>query len=133
MEFIFRSLLVFTAVLTCVFWCAPYANIITPSLDQLLLLQQNGLGASLPNSVYAYWGSFVIWQTLILGLFFYSSIARVGFVVFYAINSVATLFYGMQVYLPYENFLLNLLGLADGAILAIMYLTSVNSKFIKIP
>ncbi|PCH59905.1 MAG: hypothetical protein COC05_05820 [Gammaproteobacteria bacterium] len=129
MDILFRSLLIFTAILTSVFFFLPYFDHMWLPYEQVLLLDRSGLGASIPNSNVIYWGTLIVWLLITFGLFFYYSLARVSFVVFYVIGFIATLFHGAIVLAPYESLISSLISLADGAILAIMYLTSIGDKF----
>ena len=129
MESIFRYLVVITASLSVLFWGMPYFDYMWFSNEQLNLLDQNGLGAVIRGSDFTYWATLLVWLLLSVGLFFYNSIARVGFIAFYALSLVLGLFYGVQVLTPYESTISSLIGLADGAIIAMAYLTSVGGKF----
>jgi hypothetical protein len=131
MESIFRYLVVATAALTVLFWAMPYFDYMWFSDEQLNLLDQNGLGAVILGNDFIYWGTLLIWLALSVGLFFYLRFARVGFIAFYVLSLGLGLFYGVQVLTPYESTISSLIGLADGAIIAIAYLTSVGGKFAK--
>jgi len=133
MEKLFRSLLLVNAVLTTIFFTIPYFDYMWLPYEQLLLLDQSGTGTIIPNSNIVYWGFLTIWLLLTFGLFFYNNLARIGFVVFYIISLLSTLFYGVEVLAPYESLLSSLIGLADGAILVLMYLTNVANKFNQTP
>lgn len=129
MEIIFRYLVVISASLTVLFWGMPYFDYMWFSDEQLNLLDQNGLGAVIPGGDFTYWGTLLVWLLLSVGLFFYNGIARVGFVAFYALSLVLGLLYGIQIHTPYESTISSLIGLADGAIIAMVYLTTIASKF----
>ncbi|MDO3387776.1 hypothetical protein QWI17_18175 [Gilvimarinus sp. SDUM040013] len=131
MESIFRGLVVFAAVLSLIFWSMPYFDYMWLSNEQLYLLDQDGFGAVIPTSHLTYWGTLVVWLVLLIGLFFFNRFARIGFVAFYFFSVVLGLCYGLRIHTAYEVTILNLMGLADGAIIAIAYLTSVGAKFEK--
>lgn len=66
---------------------------------------------------------------LSVGLLLFINIARTAFVVLYVVATISGLFYGIQVLSPIEAMLANLISVGDGAIIAIMYLTSVSEAF----
>lgn len=129
MEAIFRSLVVAMALLTVLFWSMPYVDYIWLSVEQLQLLEQGGLGSVIPGRELAYWGELAVWLGLSVGLFFYIKAARIGFLVFYCIVMARSFFDGVQILSPYEAAISSILGLADGAILALAYFTSIAAKF----
>jgi len=129
MESVFRYLVVIAAVLSTIFWAMPYFDYMWFSNEQLYLLDQNGLGATIPGSEVTYWGTLFVWLILSVGLFYFNRFARVSFIAFYALSLVLGLFYGVQVLTPYESTISTLIGLADGAIITMAYLTSISGKF----
>ena len=129
MESIFRYLVVISAALTILFWGMPYIDYMWFSIEQIHLLDQSGLGTVIPVSDVLYWGILFIWLVLSVGLFFYNPLARTGFIVFYILSFVFGLLGGIQVVTPYESAIASLIGLADGAIITLAYLTSVGAKF----
>ncbi len=130
MESIFRFLIITTVVLSIVVWSLPYFDHQWLSENQLLLASYSGYESLFPSvNYFTYWVPLVIWLILSVGLFYYNKFSRKAFVLFYIIETVLQLFYGMQVVTPYEAVLFTLIGLADGAIIAMMYLTSISEKF----
>tara|TARA_B110000967_G_scaffold200584_1_gene236610 strand:+ start:70 stop:435 length:366 start_codon:yes stop_codon:yes gene_type:complete len=116
-------------VLSIIFWSLPSIDFLWLTEDEMLLLDQGGLGANLPYSELWYCASLVIWLVLSVGLYFYNKLARVGFVLMYALSFVLVFFNGVQVLTPLEGALSTLIGLQDGAILAVAYLTGLGAKF----
>ncbi|WP_062817712.1 hypothetical protein [Alcanivorax sp. NBRC 102024] len=129
MESIFRFLVVLAALLSILFWGMPYIDYMWLSNEQLYLLDKNGLGGEISGNEIAYWGALTIWLALSVGLFFYNRFARLGFVAFYIFSLALNLFHGVQVLSPYESTISSLICLADGAIIATAYLTSIGGKF----
>jgi hypothetical protein len=72
---------------------------------------------------------FIAWLVLSVGLLLYIRIARTSFLVFIVAFGIANFFWGFKVFAPYEVAVGNFIGLFQGAILALAYLTSVSDKF----
>lgn len=66
-------------------------------------------------------------------MFFYNKVLRSAFGIFYVLSLALIPFYGIQILTPYEAIISNLIGLVDGAILAVAYLTLIGSKFDESP
>ncbi|OUR63843.1 hypothetical protein A9Q79_08800 [Methylophaga sp. 42_25_T18] len=131
MESIFRPLVLFSIILTIVFWLTPYFDYVWLSDVEIELLDQGGLGAVFESSDLDYWGTLFTWVLLSFGLYFYVRLAKPAFVAFYILNFVLTPFYGIQVLTGYEMLMSSLLGLIDGIILAMLFFTSVGARFAK--
>ena len=129
MESIFRVLVVGTAVLSVVFWCIPVFDYMWLTNEQMQILDLGGFGSYIPHNQIFYWGTLTIWLLLSIGLLFYVNIARFGFVIFMVIVHVLSFFYGISILSPLEAFIGSLITMADGAIITMMYLTSISGKF----
>jgi len=129
MESIFRILVVASALLSIVFWSVPYVDYLWLTVDQMHVLDLGGFGAIIPTYDITYWGSLIVWLLISVGLFFYVSIARTAFTVFMVINIVLGFFYGIAIMSPLEVFIGSIISMSDGAIITMMYLTSIGGKF----
>ncbi len=129
MESIFRILVVGGALLAVIFWSMPFIDYMWYSNEELQILDLGGFGSKLPESQIYYWGTLVLWLAISVGLFFYKKIARTAFVVCLIFFSVVGLFGGILILSPIEAALSQIITLSDGALLVIMYLTSMNAKF----
>ena len=129
MESIFRFLVVASALLSITFWSVPYIDFLWLSIEQMQILDLGGFGAIMPTFEITYWGTLVVWLVISGGLFFYIKAARPAFVVFMAINIVLGLFYGISILSPLEVFIGSVLAMVDGAIITMMFLTSISGKF----
>lgn len=129
MQLIFRSLVAVSMVVTMLFWSMPLIDYMWYSNDQLALLDQGGLGATLVPGEILYWSELGMWLLVSVGLLIFIPIARTAFVVLYLVSMPLTFFYGIQVLTPLEAFLSGTLGLLDGAIITIMFFTSVSERF----
>ena len=129
MESIFRVLVVGAAVLSIVFWCIPVFDYMWLTNEQLQILDLGGFGSYISDSRIFYWGTLTIWLLLSIGLLFYVNIARFAFVICMVIVHVLSFFYGISILSPLEAFIGSLITMADGAIITMMYLTSISGKF----
>ena len=131
MDSIFRSIVLFAAVITIVFWSVPYFDYVWLSEEQMVLLDQGGLGAYVEGSDLINWGALAIWLVISVGLFFFMPLAKPAFIAFYALSFITTPLYGIHVLTSYEMLMSNLLGLTDGIIVAMLLFTSVGTRFAK--
>jgi len=129
MESIFRILVAGGALLAIVFWSIPYFDYMWLSNEEMHILDLGGFGSKLPASDIYYWGTLILWLIISVGLFFYVNIARVAFVVCSVLFTVIGLFDGILILTAFEATLSTIITMSDGAIVAIMYLTSISAKF----
>lgn len=125
---IFRVIVVVSTLLFICLWAFPF---IAPSVlteEEMEILMFGGFGGFV-LSLFSFGILFTAWLVCSIGVFFFKPWARQGFL-FLAIFSVVTSpFLGFLVYSPWEVTLMQLVTLADGAILALMYLSSVAHEF----
>ena len=131
MESTFRFALITNILLSILFWCLPYIDYLWLTAEEMILLDQGGLGSVLPHSELWYWSSLIIWITTSIGMYFYNELARKIFVVMQLLTYTLSLFYGIQVLSVLESALSGLITLLDGAILTMAYLTALGGKFEK--
>jgi len=129
MESIFRFLVVASALLSMAFWSIPYIDYLWLTYEQMQILDLGGFGAIIPTYGITYWGTLVTWLAISAGLFFYVNAARTAFVVFMIINVALGLFYGISIMSPLEILIGSIIAMVDGAIITMMYLTSISGKF----
>jgi hypothetical protein len=93
--------------------------------------QLGGTDAWLPPEVayYAYLGLQPVWLLVTIGLCFFNRWARALFVGAYVFNGVLVLVSGVQVYLPWDYFLLTCTTLLDGAIMVLSFLPPLAGYF----
>jgi uncharacterized membrane protein len=96
-------------------------------------LSLNGLGSKLTLSDTGYWLQLAIWLAISAGLFFYVRLAKYAFVAFYIVQTILSFFWGMWVLTPYASVLISLTGLVDGAIIFMVFFSSVANRFSGIP
>ncbi len=125
----FRYLVSISATLYVVFWIFPYLDYKWLNEDELTILSANYYGSIIPLNDFVDWGLFVAWIILYIGLWFYIRAARIAFLIFAAITSVANFFWGFSVMTSYEFAIQNVLAMAEGAMLVMAYFTSVRSEF----
>ena len=131
MDSVFRAIVLFAAVITIIFWSVPYFDYVWLSEEQMVLLDQGGLGAYLDGGDLIYWGTLAVWLVISAGLFFFVQLAKPAFIAFYVLSFITTPLFGIHVLTSYEMLMSNLLGLTDGIIVAMLLFTSVGSRFAK--
>ena len=129
MEKLFRYLVVCTTLLYILYWCLPYFDYHWMSNEEIDLANYNTWGAILPNHLIIHWGIFISWVLVSIGLFFFIPIARILFVIMQVTTTVLSLFMGYLILPPFNAALAEVVVLLDGVILAMLYLTSVSTKF----
>jgi hypothetical protein len=133
MEKTFRYVVVLSMVLFVLYWILPFIDYLWLTEEQLEFARYDTWGASIPNHPLIYWGVFTIWLVISAGLFFFVPIARAAFVIMQVISFVATFFWGFLVVPPVSAAIGSMAGLIDGVIIAMLFLTSVASKFNNTP
>ena len=129
MNNIFR-LLVISAMLFYVLWfCAPYLDsyIKDPNVQDLLLW--HGYGAIIkPTDIEAYvW--LLVYGLLSIGLVYFKAWARTAFLVVTVLAVTLILASGMTIHTVYEQILLQIVTLLDGAIIAMAYFSKLKDEF----
>ena len=131
MKTIFRSIVTFSFLLYLIGMLLPYFDSILFTEDEIEMLSWSGYGSSLPYSqVYAIC-AFLITSMAWIGIFFFSSIARIVFILVVVKDFLLIPFSGLSVSLPLYNFIWGVVSILDGAIITMMYLTSVSQYFKK--
>jgi len=128
---LFRYIIVFSTTLVVIFWVLPFVDYLWLNEEQLEFARYDTWGSSLPSNAIIYWGLLSIWLLIALGLFLFVPIARTAFVVMQLITIFASFFWGFLVLPPVSVVISNMIGLSDGVILAMLFLTSISKKFEK--
>lgn len=129
MTTIFRALLIIsTAAFAFVYWM-PFFDSSFYSEEAHKLLSFDGLEARFePGAVFINL-VFILGVGLPALMYFFVSWARTAFLIMCVGYPLVNLFLGLRVMTPIEGLFAEWIALADGAILAIAYFTSVASRF----
>ncbi len=126
---VFRALLLFGVMLYG-------ALLLLPFFDEVLLKQEEknalsyvGVGAMLELSDPILWGIAAAWFVCMFGMWRFCEWGRAMFVVWVVATALLTLFSGVTVRTPTEEFLASVGNVVDGAILAISYHPQVQRRF----
>lgn len=130
LQLFFRCLVLVSTVLFIFFWMLPYLGL-NFTEDEKNILSWYGYGSYIPDSKVINWGLFSAWLVLSVGIFFYNRLARSCFLWLLIFTCISCLFWGFKIYTPLETMLSTLISIFDGAMLSLMYLTSLNEKFLK--
>lgn len=129
MSTIFRALVIINVLFTLAIWALPIFEHSWLSEGQMYALSLNGLESKLTLSDAGYWVQLVIWLAISAGLFFYVRLAKYAFVAFYVVQTILSFFWGMWVLTPYASVLISLIGLIDGALIFMLFFSSVANRF----
>lgn len=131
MRELFRWIVVVSTGLFVLVWLLPFFDYRWLNQDELDVLSCAGQGSVLPSNVFIYWGLFVLWLIVSIGLWFFVAAARTAFLSLLIITSIASFFWGPSIRTPLETGIGNIVMMSDGAILVMAYFTSISSEFKK--
>lgn len=129
MNTIFRGLVLVSTVLFAVGWFLPYFDTGSYSLEWQALLMRDGDGAIL---AYPPWVDFILFAGTVaisVMLYFYVPIARRAYLIMLIAYTGAGFLWGLRVSTPVDEVIWGLVAMSDGAILTMLYLTSVARHF----
>lgn len=129
MKQIFQVLVVGALTLQVACFLLPFATDHLYSGDALTLLGWNALGAHVDMRGPIPYAILLSYMVVSLGLIYLKTWARTGLIGLTIFGIVSTPLWGMAVVPPLYNSLATMMTLADGAILAIAYLTSLGTQF----
>ena len=129
MNSLFRALIISSIILSVIYWVLPYFDSYWHTDEELQLLAYSGFNSILQTNSIVYWGMLAVGIILNIGLFFYMKLARTLFVPVLAIYSILGVFWGIQVVSPYETVIGGMLNIIDGALIVIVYFTSLSLRF----
>lgn len=129
MNSIFRTLIVFSSCVYLLWFFIPFFENRWPEQITQEIYFLAGKGAIIPNiSELAY--VFLLLNIVIaLGLFFFQPWARVMFITMLVVNGLIALASGLVVITSFDSLLEYLMNIIDGALVVMIYFTSVNTKF----
>ena len=129
MKAIFRNLVAISTALFVFLWLVPFFDYHWLNEEELTILSASGYGSLIPESQLLYWFLFVAWIVISIGLWLFIDVARTAYLYLLVATSVASFFWGFNIFTPYENGIQNIVTLSDGAILVMAYFTSINNEF----
>lgn len=97
--------------------------------DTAIALSWDGYGALLPLPRSIVWLSMLLYVAVAIGLYSFSASARLLFLLLTAFWAVAALIGGLHVYSAFGAFLGGIVGLGDGAMLALAYVSPLRKRF----
>ena len=115
--------------LTVVFWVIPKIDYLWLNAAELSLLKSHGWNSILPNTPIIYWSILGLWIVISIGLLKRVKYFRAIYVASLIATCIANVLWGYVVLSPLEAGIVNLLGMFDGAILALAFFTSVSNSF----
>jgi len=131
MNKLFRYIVAISTVLFIVTWFLPYYDYMWLTEEELNLANANMANSYIPNTATFFWVQSIIWVAVSIGLFLYIPIARTAFLILMVLSFIAVFFSGFYVMPPLQAGINSIIGLSDGVILSMAYLTSVAKCFEK--
>lgn len=125
----FNILVVISIVLTIAIWGLPYVQPFYLSDQDFNLLSYAGYGAILPSNNFIYWGLFIFWLIVGVGLIMRSSLMRTIYLCGIVVTVLLSFFWGFSVATPLESVVFSVINMIDGALITMAYLTSVSRSF----
>jgi hypothetical protein len=99
------------------------------SQEELNLLMWDGWNSKIQISITASWLIFSAWLLCSIGLFFTIKYTRECFVFVIIGSTLLSFFQGFRVVPPIDGVLLNLVTMADGAVIYMAYFSSISKRF----
>lgn len=120
-------------VVSCLFYLCvvflPYLSQGMMSNEAINLLLWRGYGAILPLPQGVFWLIVLLWIAAAVGMFNFSSAARVFYLILAVFGTSMSLLWGFNVQTALESFLASVAGTLDGAILAMAYFSPLKEEF----
>jgi hypothetical protein len=129
MNNIFRALVLVSIVLYAVGWFLPYFDLGFYSLEWQSFLMHDGNGAVLSYPRWVDFLLFAITVAISVMLYFYIPIARRAYLIMVIAYTGSNFLWGLRVSTPLEETIWGLVAMSDGALLTMLYLTSVAQRF----
>jgi hypothetical protein len=130
MDKLFRALVLMSVSLYVLWFFSPQFWSSLYGEEVLNLLSWNGFKTLMPSDNYIFiYGYFTLQLCSTLGLFFYQRWAMIAFTLMISFSILSSPFYGVSVNYGYEILLNNLITTLDGAIIVLMFFTSINNRF----
>ena len=133
MRKIFQMIVIVSTIIYVVFWFWPTMGLEQLSEIEFRLVQYQGYEAIMPVIPILSWSQFVLWLSASVGLLFFIKAARTLFLILCLIEFVILPLSGYVVFTAFESLMVHILSMADGAILAMAYLTSISGGFSNSP
>ena len=131
MKRIFTILILTALALQAITFVIPYYWGLIYTNEEMELLAWHGYGAQLDVYGPSLYILSAVYVLVYIGLIFYKAWAKPSFLLITIISIAITPFMGITINEPINNILGYTLSLIDGAILTMLYLTSVSNEFTK--
>jgi hypothetical protein len=127
---VYRLTIVISTVFWLILWFLPFFDFSSVySQEELNLLMWDGWNSKLQISITASWLIFSAWLLCSIGLFFTIKYTRECFVFVIIGSTLLSFFQGFRVVPPIDGVLLNLVTMADGAVIYMAYFSSISKRF----
>lgn len=127
-KIIFRSCIVIGTISYICYFFLPYSYGYLDA-DTANLLSYSGYGALIKGNEVFMYVIFIAWLACSVGLFIFNNLARTLFFALVIITTAITPMFGASVETAGGTLLIDIANIADGAILAMAYLSPVSNEF----
>lgn len=131
MKKLFRILVITSMLLYAMYWFSSYFSHLWLTAEQLDILSFGGLGRKMTYPLIIDWVIFLAWLLISIGLISFHRSARIQFVVLHIVILASIPFSGLIIFEPVGFFLLSIVNLLDGAIIALSYFSTLSNEFSK--
>ena len=129
MKKLFKNVVLASTILTIVIYILPYFDYANFTEKELDVLSYSGYGSLLSTNTFIDWALAPLWIGTNIGLYFFIKPFKIIFTVVLLLTSIASLFWGLATFPSIEFTIINVLSMLDGAILTMLYLTSISGEF----
>lgn len=129
MRDIFIGVVVITLVANVIWFCMPFLWAHIYETEVLDALSWNGYGAQLDMSGPIPYIFLAVFGIISIGLIYFKRWARTGFVAYIIVSILLAPLLGLYVQTGIESLISYIIALGDGAILMMLFLTSISDEF----
>ena len=134
MLILFRSLILISLISYVIYWTLPFYDYQWMNDIELDALNYHGYNSIIPSSNIINmipWTIFVLWIISYIGIFLYINMFRHLFFILFIMDIMLVPFWGLGVFPSSSLFFINITISTTGALLIMLYCTTVGDKFQK--
>ncbi|MEM8843821.1 MAG: hypothetical protein AAGB35_02150 [Pseudomonadota bacterium] len=125
----FRIIVVMTMTVYVIYFCLPFFGTALYSKQELTILGWNGYGAIVKSEGVIPFLWLALYMFFSIGLLYFKTWAKFGYLILTVISIVLSALSGLLILARFDNALLYLTHMGDGAILVLAFLSSVKDNF----
>jgi hypothetical protein len=129
MSKLYKSLVLFSYFTYAICFFLPYLDTYIYAQEGLDALSWSGYGSLVMPHEFIGYAFFIAYSITVIGMLYFHSWSKKLFVALTVLSTFFTAIHGFEVLPPIDAVLSYLTNLADGAVIALMYLTSLGKRF----